>query len=189
VGQIVAPVIGEKISYKYALDKAMKENNKKAIKELESINSSNEYLTIKGNDRWFRNLKTQRKWLVELGGEVYNQTGYSFFTKTLMTGHEYTLLDFVRFALGSNFSLKLMWPEVMKIDFFKQIPKLDVPVLFIAGRHDYNTPATLVKEYYSMVNAPKKDFIWFENSGHHPMYEESELFDKIIVEKLFDVKS
>jgi len=46
-----------------------------------------------------------------------------------------------------------------------------------------------VEEYFKMVKAPKKGFIWFENSGHHPMYEERELFDQIIIKKILGKES
>ena len=59
-----------------------------------------------------------------------------------------------------------------------------MPVFFLQGRHDYNTPSLLVEEYYNLLDAPYKELIWFENSGHHPMYEEAELYDSVLIEKL-----
>jgi len=43
---------------------------------------------------------------------------------------------------------------------------------------------TLVSEYYDKLDAPYKELIWMENSGHHAMYEEAQLYDSILIEKL-----
>jgi pimeloyl-ACP methyl ester carboxylesterase len=73
----------------------------------------------------------------------------------------------------------------MKVNFLNQVPKLDVPVYFFEGRHDYNTPWELVQEYYDKLDAPKgKHLVWFDNSAHGLDYEEPEKF----VEELVKVK-
>jgi len=41
----------------------------------------------------------------------------------------------------------------------------------------------LVQDYFDKVQAPDKDLIWFENSAHGPMGEESELYKKLLREK------
>ena len=55
---------------------------------------------------------------------------------------------------------------------------------FIAGRHDWNVPAVLVEEFVNKLQAPIKEIIWFENSGHGPLEEEPEKFNKVMIEKL-----
>ena len=51
-----------------------------------------------------------------------------------------------------------------------------------------NTPAELVEDWYNMIEAPEKDLVWFENSGHNPMNDEPEMFKRILREKLMAVK-
>jgi pimeloyl-ACP methyl ester carboxylesterase len=45
-------------------------------------------------------------------------------------------------------------------------------VYFLAGRYDYETPGELAEEYYNFLEAPAKNFTWFENSAHDVMYDE-----------------
>ena len=59
-------------------------------------------------------------------------------------------------------------PEVWNSDFAKSVKKLEVPLFFLSGRHDYDTPHELVAKYYRHVAAPKKDLVWFERSAHFP---------------------
>lgn len=185
-GQMVNQKEGEKISYKHLLAKV--KGNKKACDELISLNEPEPYLTIDKDKSWFEKIKVHRKWLVRSGGEIYNGDDYSLlFNKRTLTASEYTLIDYLRFWRGSVFSLKTMWPQVMELNFFLQVPEIDLPVFFLQGRHDFNTPSILVEDYYSQLVSNEKHLIWFENSGHHPMYEEPEKFRKILIEKVLPV--
>lgn len=62
------------------------------------------------------------------------------------------------------------------------ITSLSLPVYFIAGRHDWNLPGESSKKYLDSLNAPYREFIWFEQSGHEPPEEEPDRFNKTIVE-------
>ncbi|MBN2878485.1 MAG: alpha/beta hydrolase [Clostridia bacterium] len=183
-GQEVYPFAGEKLSYEYTLKKAQEHNNTQAIDEL-NMGASAEYLTIEGNSNWYNELIAERKWLVKFGGEVYKKDGYnSIYVFPGLLPSEYTLADFIRFGKGSRFSIEALWPQIMQQNLMESADTLYVPVFFFQGRYDYNTPSTLVSEYYDLLNAPYKELIWFENSGHHPMYEEPELYESLLIEKL-----
>ncbi|MBN2729490.1 MAG: alpha/beta hydrolase [Bacteroidales bacterium] len=61
------------------------------------------------------------------------------------------------------------------------IKDLDIPVYFMAGRHDWNLPGIVAEQHLSKMNAPEKTFIWFEKSGHEIPAEESEKFNQTII--------
>ncbi|MEI6100524.1 MAG: alpha/beta hydrolase [Eubacteriales bacterium] len=188
-GQEVDPAEGEKVSWEYAYTAATKAGNTEATRELANINQTNPYLTISNNPKWYDELKAERKWLVKFGGEAYEKDNCNFFINPALGLSEYTIGDFIKFAQGSEYSLKALWPQVMEINFLKTATDIKVPVFFLQGRHDFNAPSSLVEEYYSQMNAPSKELIWFENSGHHPMYEEPDTYDKILAEKLLPLAS
>ena len=77
-----------------------------------------------------------------------------------------------------------MWPQIMKINLRELVKKVDVPVFFLQGRNDYNTPTSILNDYYSLLEAPQKEIFYFENSAHNPMYEEPEKYDQILIEKV-----
>jgi proline iminopeptidase len=52
------------------------------------------------------------------------------------------------------------------------IRKLDCPLIVFAGRHDVDVNATLARAWFDKVQAPSKQFVWFEHSSHLPMTEE-----------------
>lgn len=183
-GQMVAQDEAEKISYDYTSKTASETGNKQAIEELNKINREFSYLDTDHNPNWYEDIKTQRKWLTRLGGEVYGKSDNTFLFTSALGISEYTLSDFIKFAQGSEYSLKILWPQIMKLDFRKSINYVSVPVFFLQGRHDYVTPSQLVEDYFETLSAPEKDLIWFENSAHHPMYEESKEFEKTLIKKL-----
>lgn len=71
-----------------------------------------------------------------------------------------------------------------EIDLREDYRKMDVPVYFFLGRHDINAPVELVEEYYDLLQAPLKEIVWFEHSGHSPWINERDKF----VEELVKIK-
>lgn len=184
-GQDICPAVGERISYAFALQKAEELGDAQALKELKQISATFEYPTITGNPNWYQDVITERKWLVKFGGEAVGKSDVSsIYVIPGILPSEYTIMDFIHFGQGSQFSLQTLWPQVMEVNLKESATKLEVPVFFLQGRHDYNTPSSLVEEYYDLLDAPYKELIWFEKSGHHPMYEEATLYDSILIEKL-----
>ena len=63
----------------------------------------------------------------------------------------------------------------------ERVPKVEVPVYFLMGRHDRNTPPELVEEFMSNLEAPRgKHLIMFEESAHTPFLEETTRFAKVL---------
>lgn len=179
IGQAVSMKENEIISLNYTKLQAFKENNKTAIRQLEAI--PDEYWK---SDDWFNMLKTQRKWLGKFGGAFHKLDMNDVLINNYF-GPEHNLIDlFLGFIPGAIFSAKSMWLEIMDVDLRKNNTKFDIPVYIFAGKYDFNTPSSLAKEYFDLVEAPKKEFYWFNNSAHSPHFEEPEKFHKLIKENV-----
>jgi proline iminopeptidase len=64
--------------------------------------------------------------------------------------------------------------SMMDTDFRKDLAKLKIPTLIIAGRYDgVSTPEYNIQYKIFM---PKAQFVIFENSGHNPYLEEPNKF-------------
>ncbi len=182
VGQEIASFEGEKISYEYTIKKAKELNNSKAIKDLEESGppQSGDYTKMYKNGFW--GLVNQKEWLLKLGGERYAKTGYADWILSIWTSREYSFFDLIKYAKSSAFCAGniIYDPDFNNFNFFKQIPEVKIPVFFISGAYDYNTPWELVQQYANEIKAPKKEFIKFEKSGHSPVFEEPKRFNKEI---------
>lgn len=47
-----------------------------------------------------------------------------------------------------------------------------------------NAMTSLVEEYYAVLDAPEKTWIWFEKSGHPPLYSEPDKLLDIMVNQV-----
>jgi pimeloyl-ACP methyl ester carboxylesterase len=95
---------------------------------------------------------------------------------------EYGLYDKVSWFRGVLETLGVVYPQLWDVDFRQQATKLEVPVYFLLGRHDINAPAVLAEEYFQLLDAPHKEIVWFEHSGHTPWVSESDRFVQTMVD-------
>lgn len=78
-----------------------------------------------------------------------------------------------------------MWQEVHPDNLFTRIHRLDVPVYFLSGENDMNTPLQLVREYHQMLDAPQgKTLVVFENAAHTPYLSQPDAFVDVLVDIL-----
>jgi pimeloyl-ACP methyl ester carboxylesterase len=98
---------------------------------------------------------------------------------------EYGLYDKVNWVRGPLLdTLNVVYPQLWKVDFRTQAPLLEVPVYFLIGRHDINAPTSLTEDYYQVLQAPHKEIVWFEHSGHTPWVSESAAFVDVVVRRV-----
>lgn len=190
VGQELASFEGETISYEYTMRKAKELNNLKALNDLQESGppQSGDYTNMYKNGFW--GLVKQKEWLLKLGGERYAKTGYADWIYSIWSSREYSFFDLIKYAKSSAFCAGniIYDPDFNNFNFFKQIPEVKIPVFFISGAYDYNTPWELVQKYAAEIKAPKKEFIKFERSGHSPVFEEADRFNEEILRIYNSVK-
>jgi len=95
---------------------------------------------------------------------------------------EYGLYDKLNWFRGVLDTLGIVYPQLWDIDFRTQATNIAVPVYFLIGRHDINAPTSLVEEYFEVLEAPHKEIVWFEHSGHTPWVSESDRFVQVMVD-------
>jgi len=183
VAQEVASYQGELASFHYADSTANARSDKKTMKALDKIGvpKSGNYLEMYNGG--YKGFSKQKQLLLKLDGNSYKKDIYLKWLFSMWFSKEYSFADAARFVkIYDRASMAIMKdPQYDNIDFFKEFPKVDIPVFFISGKYDYVLPWVTVKEYSSALHAPHKEFILFEKSGHNPAFEEPELFNKEIL--------
>jgi pimeloyl-ACP methyl ester carboxylesterase len=89
-----------------------------------------------------------------------------------------------RLIRANAVSLAAMHGELAELDLRRTVPALEVPVVFLLGRHDRHAESTLAASYFATLGAPAKRLVWFEHSAHNPPFEEPELFQTAVVAEL-----
>lgn len=167
VSQEVEPAKAESISLIFARQAAQQAGNQPAISELAGIDPA--YTS----PNWYSQLMDERKWLLHFGGVYHTANSYTHEIWSMLKAHEYSLAEVSLWPGRSSASLKQLWPEVMKVNFYQSAPSVACPIIFFVGRFDENAPAQLTDAYYQSLVAPAgKQLVWFENSAHDIFYDE-----------------
>jgi pimeloyl-ACP methyl ester carboxylesterase len=175
LGQVVNGHRNEELSYQFVLDEARRRGDAEALAELEAIHPP--YPT-------FEQLGVQRRWLGAYRGSVYNTSRARSVLPAALFGREYTLATRLRFFGCFRRSIERLWEGLDGFDAIAQIPRLELPVFFFMGRHDWNTPFALVEEWAAQLRAPHVEIVWFDEAGHVPPLEVPEEFQRALIEKL-----
>jgi proline iminopeptidase len=95
---------------------------------------------------------------------------------------EYSLVEQIH-ALGATMDVfSILYPQLQEIDFRVDATQLDVPVYLVQGRYEARGRAELAEEWFEMLQAPHKEMIVFDTSGHRPLFEQPERFHQVMTE-------
>jgi pimeloyl-ACP methyl ester carboxylesterase len=167
VGQLTNGPESERRGWAFALNAARRARNTKAVRELEAI----ALYFAPGHPSSLKDIYTERRWLDFYGGVMAYRHGSSAESDLADLSPDYTDAEIARIWQGNDFSERYLLAKVLALD-LTGIRKLDCPLIIFAGRHDYNVNSQVAAEWFAKVQAPSKQFVWFENSAHLPMTEE-----------------
>ena len=91
----------------------------------------------------------------------------------------------MNFMKGFAFTTRLIWGEFGKFNLTQEEMEYKVPLYLIMGRHD-RIVHDLAEQYFNMINAPMKELLIFEHSGHLACFEEAEKFNRIMIDKVLN---
>ncbi len=182
VGQVVNIGQNEEVAYRDALQQAGQTHNERAVKDLESI------APYPPPNLDLRKGSIARYWEGELLGPPPSATAFMNVRRLLsdlVSAPEYSLLDDYSFVRGQSLSLEILIPQLAKVNLNQLGFDFRAPIFFFEGRLDPFCRPSLVWDYSQAIKAPQKEFIWFENAGHFPFFEEkqsfaAELFQRVL---------
>ncbi len=114
-------------------------------------------------------------------GEIYpydhasNSEGAGQMSENLLVP-EYSLTEQVRLFSGTLDTFAALYPQLQDIDFRQTATALEVPVFFVQGAHEARGRAELFADWYPRINAPVKDQVVLQTSGHRPLFEQPDAF-------------
>jgi len=157
------------MGYEWVLEQARQANDSEAIQALESIQpfdpTNREHINMRAH---FLSLYR--------GGDFYTEGLGDAFLEYVLSGQspEYPVAYVEKTMAGMDFTRQTIGLEILQsgYDLFRDFPVSPIPVYFLTGRHDHETPGELAEDYYNVLEAPAKHFTWFENSAHNMMYDE-----------------
>lgn len=101
---------------------------------------------------------------------------------------ENSLMDQVNGLRAFLDSFYVMYPQLQQLDFRSTATSLDVPVYMVLGAHEARGRADPANEWFAMLEAPSKEKIIFEHSGHRPSFEEPGVFSALMARVLDETR-
>lgn len=182
VGQVLNPEQNEQVAYRDALEAARSAHNERAVNELESL------APYPSADADLMKGQTAKNWEAALLGPPRNGAGFIDARRiilSVLSAPRYSLADDLGFFRGQLFSLEVLVRQMKTVDFTRPGgADFHVPIFFFEGRHDPYCRPSLVSAYFETITAPRKELVWFDNSGHFPFFEEKQRFTEELMRRL-----
>jgi pimeloyl-ACP methyl ester carboxylesterase len=159
----------QQMSYEWVLEQARNAGDSEVIEALEGLEPF--------DPTSVEHVGTKNEFLERYrGGDYYTEGLWDAYLAYALEGQSpaYTEAEIEGYVPGLQFSSQTLGAEVHKADYnlFQDLPESSIPIHFLAGRHDHQTPGELAEEYFVFLEAPAKSFTWFEDSGHTLMFDE-----------------
>ena len=75
----------------------------------------------------------------------------------------------------------VMYPQIQTVDLRRDVPRLQVPVYLVEGRHELRARLDPARAWFAMLGAPAKQWVEFRGSGHVPHFEEYARFRELLL--------
>lgn len=95
---------------------------------------------------------------------------------------EYGWLDRLNNLRGLQDTFNVVYPQLQGLDFRQDATRLDLPVYLVVGRLDHNAPPQLAQSYFDVLEAPHRELIYFEHSGHGMIWQEPDKFRDLLIQ-------
>jgi proline iminopeptidase len=110
-----------------------------------------------------------------------NSEGEGGFSENFLV-EEYALIDQIHLLGAFMDTFSVVYPQLQDIDFRRTATDFAVPMYFVQGAHEAGGRAEVFDDWYPMIDAPDKDLVVFDTSGHRPLFEQPDEFVDYMVD-------
>lgn len=116
-----------------------------------------------------------------MGVDIESITGYFF--------SPYLTLSELTYYLKNSFELHEEMVQFAFADYHIRDygTEYEIPVIYILGENDMQTPTSLAVEYFEQIRSPEKKLFILSNSGHQPMMDDPERFTEILISEVLPI--
>jgi proline iminopeptidase len=171
VGQMADMPESERRGWAFAMDQARAAGNAEAVRELQSIAP----YFAPGHPSPLKDLYLERKWVGYFGGVMAYRHDNDADSDLVKLSPDYSREELRHIYDGNEFAERFLLADLIDGD-WSVMRRFGCPMFLFEGRHDYNASSEVAHEWFEKVEAPAKQFVWFEDSAHMPMTEEPAKF-------------
>lgn len=175
VGQVVSMLENERIGYEKVKELILQAKDNKSLKKLEVLG---EYPGDKFDSECLKKCMKIRK----LQGK-YNLAVKMDLSICITTFKSpiFKLSDISAMIKGIKANEKII-DFLGAFDLNTEQAEYKVPIYYILGGNDWQTPYVLAEEYFDKINAPYKKFYLIPDAGHMTMLDQPQLFFDTLLE-------
>lgn len=175
VGQVVSMLENERVGYEKVKEMILQASDKKSLKKLEDIG---DYPGDKFDNKAMKKCGKIRG----LQGK-YNLAAKVDFSmvKGIFRSPIFKLSDIPAMIKGLRANEKII-DFLGAFDLMSESAEYKVPIYYILGGNDWQTPYVIAQKYFETINAPYKKFYLIPNAGHMTMLDQPKLFFDVLLE-------
>ena len=174
-GQMVDQLATDKLMYADSLAYAERSGDQAFADRLRAIGEPPYTDTL----AYSQALAANPEWLDYPRGADYDPRAE--YPMSLFVG-EYTLTEQFRAAGGIFETFATLYPQLQDVDFRQSVPRLDVPIYLVEGANEAPGRSTLAVEWFDALQAPSKQLVVFDRSGHNPERDEPGRFAEYLAD-------
>ena len=176
-GQMVDPFATDKLMYAESIRDAQARGDRSAVEKLRALGPPPYDDTLD----YPVAISSNPKWIQFTHGADYSAA--SEYPASLFV-REYSLIEQLRGMAAIAETFHVLYPQLSATDFRVDVPRLEVPVYLVEGRHEASGRETLARTWFDQLAAPDKTWVDFANSGHTPPYDEPGRFARLMEDVL-----
>jgi proline iminopeptidase len=169
-GQTVAPIVNDRIEYHALLGYAQRAGDTALARQLRSW----------GQPPYYGQDVTRYTTLM---GEVASQLEkphISIQHASNFNPPEYGVLDKINAFRGFADAGSILYQDMQRIDLRRSVPALAVPAYFVSGQYDFNAAPSLARQYFNLLQAPRKQFLIVGHAAHGVLWDQARWFDNFM---------
>lgn len=175
VGQVICMLENERVGYEKVKELILQAKDKKSLKKLEFLG---DYPGDKFDSKSFKKCMQVRK----LQGKYNLAVNMDLsICKIAFKSPIFKLSDISAMIKGIKANEKTL-DYLGVFDLNSECAEYKVPIYYILGGNDWQTPYVIAREYFNKINAPYKEFYLIPNAGHMTMLDQSQLFFDALLE-------
>ena len=173
VGQVINKLASERIGYAKVREAILQANDRGALRRLDALG---DYPGERLDAQWLRKSLELRKLQAHLHLTLKSQVSP---LKLLLSSPLFQLSDLSALIKWSKANQPLM-TFLGDFDLRTYPAEYQVPLYYVAGEQDWQTPVALTQDYVRGITAPEKQIYTVPNAGHMTMIDQPARFLNIM---------
>ena len=178
LGQAINLIENERIGFNKLLELVMAKGDDEEIKSVKSLAP---YPPPKDTayEIFVAQLFKIRGWQIKYGIATGSELKH-----ILLSSPYYTEKDKEYYGVNISKYQRPIFEYLLEFDIHTIGTTYDIPMVYIMGERDYQTPHILAKEFFEKISAPYKAFYLIPNAGHGAMHDNKEEFNRVLLQEI-----